>query len=207
MYQLVRGVKVDHQNQKHQADLIDRCLNAFIEAGTFDLSLDKLADAVGISKRMLVHYFDKREVLEERAMALLEDRLRAKFAPERFPSGVSARTVISALWKAATDPASRKVLQLVMDVSRRAWRGSPRARSFYAEQQRLWTALLMQYLPDRNAVADLLQCFQGAILAYLITGDPEPGRRMMLRLTAASLKGSKVAEKRKRFSVNTRRAR
>jgi len=188
---------VDDRNDADQQQLIGRCLSAFIEAGTFDVSLDKLAGSVGVSKRMLIHYFGGREHVEERAMALLEDRLRAQFAPENFAPGVSASSVLNALWTTTTDPASRKVLQLVMDVSRRAWSGSSQARSFYAEQQRLWTELLMQYLPDRNTVDDILQCFQGAVLAYLITGDPTPGSRMIHRVTATSRKASTPARKRK----------
>jgi len=41
-------------------ELLGRCLAAFVKAGTIDLSLDQLAMSVGISKRMLVHYFGGR---------------------------------------------------------------------------------------------------------------------------------------------------
>jgi AcrR family transcriptional regulator len=150
-----------------------------------DLSLDELAHAVGSSKRMLVHYFGGREKLEERAMTLLEERLRAQFAPSSFPAGVSARRVVNALWERTTAPESKGVLLLIMDLSRRAWNGSARAKAFYAEQQRLWVELLMMYLPDRRQVEEVLQLFQGAVLAYLITGDPEPGRRSLARLLSA----------------------
>jgi hypothetical protein len=71
-----------------------------------------------------------------------------------------------------------------MDVSQRAWNGWPRAWAFYKEQQRLWIELLMPYLPDKAAVEDILQAFQGAVLGYLISGDREPGRRMLERLCA-----------------------
>jgi AcrR family transcriptional regulator len=163
-------------------ELLERCLAAFVKAGTIDLSLDELADDVGISKRMLVHYFGGRENIEESAMALLEERLRAQFAPESFPHGVSAKTVVMALWERTTSPEARGVLLLVMDLSRRAWNGSTRAKAFYAEQQRLWIQLLMKFLPDQPRVEEVLQLFQGAVLAYLITGDPEPGRRSLTRI-------------------------
>jgi hypothetical protein len=74
------------------------------------------------------------------------------------------------------------VLLLVMDLSKRAWSGSKRARLFYAEQQRMWIDLLMRYLPDRPTVEEVLQTFQGAVLAFLVTGDREPGRRAILRI-------------------------
>jgi len=162
-------------------NLLERCLAAFVEAGTLDLSLDQLARKAGRSKRMLVHYFGRRENIEEGAIARLEESLRAQFAPHLFPRGLRPKAVVSALWDRATALESRGMLLLVMDLSRRAWRGSKRAKEFYAEQQRLWVELLLGFLPDRAAVEEVLKLFQGAVLAYLITGDREQGRRVLLR--------------------------
>jgi AcrR family transcriptional regulator len=162
--------------------LLDRCLAAFLEAGTLDLSLDQLARKAGSSKRMLVHYFGGRQTIEEQAIARLESRLRTQFVPEAFPPGAPAQAVVSALWDRTTAPQSRGVLLLVMDLSKRAWSGSKRAKLFYEEQQRLWTELLMRFLPDRAIVEEVLQTFQGAVLAFLITGDGEPGRRALMRI-------------------------
>jgi AcrR family transcriptional regulator len=162
--------------------LLDRCLSAFVQAGTLDLSLDQLARKAGSSKRMLVHYFGGRENIEKQAIARLENRLRAQLVPEAFPPGATVQAVVSALWDRATTPQSRGVLLLVMDLSKRAWSGSKRARLFYAEQQRLWIELLMRYLPDRPTVEEVLQTFQGAVLAFLVTGDREPGMRAVMRI-------------------------
>jgi len=170
------------KSRASREELLDRCLATFVKAGTIDLSLDQLAKSVGTSKRMLVHYFGGRENIEEGAMALLEQRLRAQFAADSFPAGVSSETVVATLWKRTTSSEARGVLLLVMDVSRRAWNGSARAKAFYAEQQRLWAQLLMKFMPDQLRVEELLQLFQGAVLAYLITGDPEPGRRSLARI-------------------------
>ena len=182
----MRYRKMQRQRKARQEELVERCLATFIRAGTIELSLDQLANSVGISKRMLVHYFGSRENLEERAMTLLEERLRAQFAPEAFPVGVSPQTVVTTLWERTTAPQAKGVLLLVMDLSRRAWKGSARARAFYAEQQRLWVQLLMKFLPNQRGVEEVLQLFQGAVLAYLITGDPEPGRRSLTRVFSSS---------------------
>ena len=168
--------------------LLDRCLAAFVEAGTLALSLDQLARKAGSSKRMLVHYFGGRENIEEQAITRLEDRLRAQFVPEAFPPGATAQAVVSALWDRATAPQSRGVLLLVMDLSKRAWSGSKRAKLFYDKQQRLWIELLIRYLPDRAIVEEILQTFQGAVLAFLVTGDREPGRRTLMRLLENQLR-------------------
>ena len=162
--------------------LLDRCLAAFVEAGTLDLSLDQLARKAGSSKRMLVHYFGGRRNIEEQAITRLEDRLRAQFVPEAFSPGATAQAVVSALWDRTTAPQSRGVLLLVMDLSKRAWSGSKRSKAFYHEQQRLWIELLMRFLPNRATVEEVLQTFQGAVLGFLITGDREPGRRAVMRI-------------------------
>jgi AcrR family transcriptional regulator len=174
--------------QRKEPEGVDRlaetCLAAFIAAGTLDLSLDGLARAVGVSKRMLIHYFGSRENLELKALELLEDRLRGNFRAEAFPPGTRLGAVIAALWKQSVARESRGTLQVIMDISRRGWTGSERARVFYREQQRLWTELLLHFLPDEAAVEELLQLFQGAILAYLVTGDADSGLRALMRATA-----------------------
>src|SRR3984885_5101146 len=179
------GTPRDKMRRRKKPDLgvlLDRCLAAFVQAGTLDLSLDLLARKAGSSKRMLVHYFGGRENIEKQAITRLENRLRAQFVPEAFPPGATVQAVLSALWDRTTAPQSRGVLLLVMDLSKRAWSGSKRARLFYAEQQGRWTKLLMRYLPDRPTVEELLQVFQGAVLAFLVTGDREPGRRAVMRM-------------------------
>lgn len=172
-------------------ELVERCLAAFVQAGTIDLTLDELASSVGTSKRMLIHYFGGRENLEERVITRLEERLRKQFSPEAFPAGVAPAAVVDVLWERSTAPGSRGILLLVMDLSRRAWSGSLRARAFYAEQQRLWVELLMKFIPDRTVVEEVLQLFQGGILAYLITGDRAPGRRALHGLLANRRKSKK----------------
>ncbi|HEX8814610.1 MAG TPA: TetR/AcrR family transcriptional regulator [Terriglobales bacterium] len=161
-----------------------RCLRAFVEAGTLEVSLDQLAARVKISKRMLIHYFGGREQIEHGAMAVLEDQLRAQFSPAAFPGGIAPEKVIMMLWERTIARESRGVLLLVMDLSRRAWSGSKRARAFYDEQQRLWVELLLKFIPNRQTIEEILQVFQGAVFAYLITGNAEPGRRALQNAVA-----------------------
>ena len=177
------------ENQELGA-LIEKCLGAFIAAGSLDVSLDRLAETVGASKRMLIHYFGSREALEERAVAALEDRLRGRFGADRFPPGTLFEQVVNALWEQSTMPESRGVLLVIMDVSRRAWNGSAKAKAFYAEQQRLWVEMLSRFLPDAAAVREFLQLFQGAILTYLVTGDSELGRGALMRFARGDVAGS-----------------
>jgi len=174
--------KVEQERQSGLAGLTERCLGAFVAAGTLDLSLDELGAHVGMSKRMLIHYYGSRENLEFKVLEVLEDRLRARFRADAFPAGASAKDVVAALWEQTVAKESRGTLQVIMDVSRRGWSGSARARDFYEEQQRLWVKLLRVFLPDKEEVDELLQLFQGAVLLYLVTGDREKGWRALNRL-------------------------
>jgi len=176
------------KQRRNRDQLLESCLAAFIRAGTLDLSLDTLAEAVGTSKRMLVHYFGGRDAIEEMAMSLLEDRLRARFRASAFPAGASLQSVVAALWEQTTSAQSRGVVLLTMDLTRRSWSGSERAKRFFEEQQRLWSELLREFLPDPGAVETLLQLFQGAMLVYLVTGDQERGRRALDRFISTESK-------------------
>jgi AcrR family transcriptional regulator len=169
-------------------ELAERCLGAFVRAGTLDLSLDALAKAARSSKRMLVHYFGSREGLEESAISILEERLRARFRAGAFPRGISAETAIRTLWDQVTQPASRGLLLLSMDLTRRGWSGSERGRRFFEEQQRLWSEMLREFLPDAGSVETFLQLFQGAALVYLATGDRERGGRTLDRFVGELLR-------------------
>src|SRR5271169_2626205 len=97
MVHLIRKMPRKKKQTRNREQLLESCLAAFIRAGTLDLSLDQLAKAAGSNKRMLIHYFGGREALEEMAMALLEDRLRARFRASAFPPGASAQSVVAAL--------------------------------------------------------------------------------------------------------------
>jgi AcrR family transcriptional regulator len=176
------------KQRRNRDQLLESCLAAFIRAGTLDLSLDTLAEAVGSSKRMLVHYFGGRDAIEEMAMSLLEDRLRARFRASAFPTGASLQSVVAALWEQTTSAQSRGIVLLTMDLTRRSWSGSERAKRFFEEQQRLWSELLREFLPDPGAVETLLQLFQGAMLVYLVTGDQERGRRALDRFISTESK-------------------
>jgi len=150
--------------------------------------MDRLAAAVKVSKRMLIHYFGNRETLELSALRLLEDRLRAQFGGESLPAGISPHQVIQRLWEQTAAPEAQGSLLLIMDIARRASHGSARARQFYAQQLELWRVLLSPYLPSRSAVDAVLQSFQGAVFEYLVTGDRDAAKSTLMRSAARELR-------------------
>ncbi len=182
------------KKRQNREELLESCLAAFVRAGTLDVSLDNLAKGVGSSKRMLVHYFGSRDAIEEEAMSLLEDRLRARFRASAFPAGTPLRVVVAALWEQTTSAESRGVILLAMDLTRRSWRGSGRARRFFEEQQRLWADMLREFESDDGSVETILQLFQGAMLVFLVTGDRERGWRALNRLISAETRARSLLE-------------
>src|SRR5215469_3721675 len=111
MYHMVHA-NVPHGTSESQGPLLERILSAYVKAGSIELSLDQLAKRVGVSKRMLVHYFGSRDDLEAAAMTLLEERLRGQFSPRVLPAGASIQVLIDALWERTTAPESRGALRL-----------------------------------------------------------------------------------------------
>jgi AcrR family transcriptional regulator len=206
MYQVVHVTNVPlgtprrKPRQARQLDLqlVDRCLATFVDSGTLDVSLDQLASSVGTSKRMLIHYFGSRDTIEEQVVTRLEEQLRGQVSPDAFPPDVRPEVVVMALWDRATAPAARGVMLLALDLWRRAWQGSERAQAFYARQQTLWLRLLRRYFPDRATAEDVLQCFQGAALAYFVTGDRKPGRRVLLRIATECQRSAAAPTRRTR---------
>ena len=173
------------RSQVDRNQVLDRCLAAFVRAGTLDLSLDELAGMVGSSKRMLIHYFRGREPIEELALTQLEERLRGQFRPDALPKGIPLEKVMTLLWERTAHPDTRGVLLLVMSATQRAWGGSKRAQEFYRRQQQLWADLLLAFCPDPATVEAVLQLFQGATLTYLVTGDRKKGLRAIRRFFKA----------------------
>ena len=64
--------------------LLDRCLAAFVAAGTLDLSLDQLARKAGSSKRMLVHYFGGARTSRSRRLRASKTGCARNLFPRHF---------------------------------------------------------------------------------------------------------------------------
>lgn len=165
------------------ADVIARCLEAYLRAGTMELSLDQLGAETGTTKRMLVHYFGNRQEIEGRSMALFEERLKARFQADRFSPADTLDRAVLLLWESLVDPAFRSSLRLLLDLSRLAPK-QDRARQFRQGQLALWAAALTRHTADRELVDSLLQLLEGVLLAFLVATDEARGRAALQRLAA-----------------------
>ena len=157
--------------------LLERCFAAAQAGDSLELSLHELAERAGTSARMLIYHFGSRDALEHAMVARLEEELRERFrAFESAAPGQGPRTAVLSLWEALTHPSMRGLLRLVMDVLHRAQRGDAPARSMAAAQTVLWEEFLAPRLDDRARSAALFLLVQGAVLDFLVLGDPQRGR-------------------------------
>lgn len=84
-----------------RADILDATLTDFADHGLVDFTLRGLADRIGTSARMLVHYFGTREQLLTAAFA--EHRRRMQERLSHVATTTPANTADSA-WSAMTSP-------------------------------------------------------------------------------------------------------
>jgi AcrR family transcriptional regulator len=87
----------DHQ-RRHAT--VQRAADHLLDRGLIAVSLRDLAAAVGVSPRMLVHYFGSREELVSRALREARSRQRAAFEARLAPQGGRLYVkVVSDAWR------------------------------------------------------------------------------------------------------------
>ncbi|NUT52065.1 MAG: TetR/AcrR family transcriptional regulator [Saccharothrix sp.] len=102
--------------------LLDAVVAHLAEHGLGDLSLRRLAGAVGTSHRMLIYHFGSMEGLLVEVVRAVEARQRAVLAA--LPTDDPARTA-RAFWEVLTDPALRAQERLFFELYAQAAQGRP----------------------------------------------------------------------------------
>jgi AcrR family transcriptional regulator len=101
---------VDHQ---HRHALVRRSADHLLEQGMIAVSLRDLADAVGVSPRMLVHHFGSREQLLSSALREARQRQRQAFEARLAPQpGRSYVEVLTDAWRWFGTAEARPYLRL-----------------------------------------------------------------------------------------------
>jgi AcrR family transcriptional regulator len=95
--------------------------------GIADLSLRRLGAAIGVSHRMLIHYFGSKEQLLAEIVRESERRQRDLLTRLRLEPGLSPVDVARLLWRQLTDPATAGQERLFFEINVDALRGGPEA--------------------------------------------------------------------------------
>jgi AcrR family transcriptional regulator len=155
------------QPSSRRQDLICGTVDYLLEHGLITMSLRPLARALGTSDRMLLYYFENKEQIVEEALLEAGRRLRASFAANLPESGFTPKRAIEAAIEQMTDPATRSLLQLWVEVIALAARGSePVCEQVVAGVTASWS----EWLEDRLAVPENLAAKSAATVMAVIEG-------------------------------------
>ncbi|MFF2507632.1 TetR/AcrR family transcriptional regulator [Streptomyces sp. NPDC058067] len=162
-----------------RAQLTDAAVDHVTAHGIADLSLRRLGDAIGVSHRMLIHYFGTKEQLlveivrtSERRQRELLSRLHAE--PDLSPADVARR-----LWQQLTDPQLAGQERLFFELCGFALRGRPEGAPFLDGLVADWLEPLVAAeitagadpVAARNRARLGLATVRGLLLDLLATGD------------------------------------
>jgi AcrR family transcriptional regulator len=159
--------------------LLDGAVAYVAEHGVADVSLRRLAAALGTSHRMLIYHFGSKEGLLVEVVRAVEARQRDAMAELARVSGGSVGEVIRRMWRGLTDPRVAPHERLFFELYGQALQGRPHAAPLLEGIVDLWlepgTALAVEHgvaPEDARASARLgLAVVRGLLLDLLATGD------------------------------------
>ncbi|MEU5538867.1 TetR/AcrR family transcriptional regulator [Streptomyces sp. NPDC020362] len=110
-----------------RAQLVEAAVDHVVAHGISDLSLRRLGAAIGVSHRMLIHYFGSKERLLIEIVRTSERRQRDLLSRLRLEPDLTPTDVARRLWQELTDPALAGQERLFFEIYGHALRGRPEA--------------------------------------------------------------------------------
>src|SRR3954449_6301827 len=161
--------------------LLEAAIEHIASRGVSDLSLRKLAAAIGTSHRMLIHHFGGREGLWVEVIRAVEERQRATFAEVVPEPGMSGGDVMRQWWRHISDPSLWPNERLFFELYGQALQGRPGAVELLDGIVDAWLApaaasLEALGLSPEEALAHArlgIAVTRGLLLDLLATGDRE----------------------------------
>ncbi|MER5719117.1 TetR/AcrR family transcriptional regulator [Streptomyces sp. NPDC002132] len=162
-----------------RAQLVEAAVDHVAAHGIADLSLRGLGAAIGVSHRMLIHYFGSKEQLLVEIVRTSERRQRDVLSRLRLEPGLPPADVARLLWRQLTDPRLAGQERLFFEICGHALRGRPEAAPVLEGLVTDWLEPLVAAEvgagaePDaaRNRARLGLATVRGLLLDLLATGD------------------------------------
>ncbi|MEU6548839.1 TetR/AcrR family transcriptional regulator [Streptomyces sp. NPDC046915] len=162
-----------------RAQLVDAAVDHVAAHGIADLSLRRLGAAIGVSHRMLIHYFGSKEQLLVEIVRTAERRQRDLLARLRAEPGLSPADAARLLWRQLTDPRLGGQERLFFEICGHALRGRPEAVPILEGLVADWLEPLVAAevaagadpAAARNRARLGLATVRGLLLDLLATGD------------------------------------
>ncbi|MFF4398796.1 TetR/AcrR family transcriptional regulator [Streptomyces sp. NPDC001480] len=162
-----------------RAQLVDAAVDHVAAHGIAELSLRRLGAAIGVSHRMLIHYFGSKEQLLVEVVRTSERRQRDLLSRLRTDPGLSPADAARLLWQQLTDPRLAGQERLFFEICGQALRGRPEAVPVLEGLVTDWLEPLVAAeiaagadpTAARNRARLGLATVRGLLLDLLATGD------------------------------------
>ncbi|MFG3529905.1 TetR/AcrR family transcriptional regulator [Streptomyces sp. NPDC047917] len=162
-----------------RSQLVNAAVDHVAAHGFADLSLRGLGAAIGVSHRMLIHYFGSKEALLVEIVRTSEQRQRDLLYRLRLEPGLSPSGTARLLWRQLTDPRLAGQERLFFEICGHALRGRPEAALALDGFVDDWLEPLMAAeiatgkdpVAARNRARLGLATVRGLLLDLLATGD------------------------------------
>ncbi|MFE2604804.1 TetR/AcrR family transcriptional regulator [Streptomyces mirabilis] len=162
-----------------RAQLVNAAVDYVAAHGITDLSLRGLGAAIGVSHRMLIHYFGSKEHLLIEIVRTSEQRQRDLLSRLRLEPGLSPADAARLLWQQLTDPRLAGQERLFFEIYGHALRGRPEAAPLLEGLVNDWLEPLVAAevaagadpAVARNRARLGLATVRGLLLDLLATGD------------------------------------
>ncbi|MER5958944.1 TetR/AcrR family transcriptional regulator [Streptomyces sp. NPDC001893] len=164
-----------------RAQLVNAAVDYVAAHGIADLSLRGLGAAIGVSHRMLIHYFGSKEHLLVEIVRTSEQRQRDLLSRLRLEPGLLPVDAARLLWQQLTAPQLAGQERLFFEIYGWALRGRPEAAPFLEGLVNDWLEPLVAAEVAtgadppvaRNRARLGLATVRGLLLDLLATGDRE----------------------------------
>jgi len=171
------NVKVPDEDSRQK--LLDAAVAHVAAHGWGDLSLRRLATALGTSHRMLLYHFGSKEGLLSAVVGEVEAQQRAAMAELEPQPGEAPADVGWRFWERLTDPELAPLERLFFEMVGQALQGRPGTEGLLANLVEPWVEPVIDAaervgLPPEAAAADVrlyLATARGLLLDLLATGD------------------------------------
>lgn len=162
-----------------RAQLVDAAVEYVSTHGIADLSLRTLGTGIGVSHRMLLHYFGSKEHLLIEIVRTSEQRQRDLLVRLTREPGLSPLDASRLLWRQLTDPRLAGQVRLFFEIYGHALRGRPEATPVLEGLVHDWLEPLvaaevatgMDPAAARSRARLALAAVRGLLLDLLATGD------------------------------------
>ncbi|MFD0342174.1 TetR/AcrR family transcriptional regulator [Streptomyces sp. NPDC127117] len=174
-----QGKATSDTDGDRRSQLVNAAVDHVAAHGFADLSLRSLGGAIGVSHRMLIHYFGSKEALLVEIVRTSEQRQRDLLSRFRLEPGLSASDAARLLWRQLTDPRLAGQERLFFEICGQALRGRPEAAPVLEGFVNDWLEPLMAAevaagedpAVARNRARLGLATVRGLLLDLLATGD------------------------------------